>query len=538
MAVACFYERLVKRGPQVALATNTEPTRRDFLVVASSALVLPACAAEESIDIAPVPSKVFQHGVASGDALDDRVILWTRVTTKETVAQVQWLVATDRTLLNVVAQGEISTAATRDFTVKVDATGLSAGTTYYYQFALGGERSAIGRTKTTVTTGNERIRLAVVSCASYAHGYFHVYRLLAERRDLDGVIHLGDYIYEYGDDDYGSVRRYDPPHEIISLDDYRRRYAHYRKDLDLQEVHRQHVFFTVWDDHEFANNANPTSAQNHDEASEGSFADRKAAAFQAYSEWMPIRAPDPSKIFRAFRFGDNAELFLCDTRMWGRSPQLLNAEDPLANDPQRTLLGSDQEAWLFEGIRNSKARFKLVGQQVMMASLPLASLRNTDQWQGYIPARNRFLDLCQEDKNTGVVVLTGDIHTSWAADLVPEGASYDAATGTGSVAVEWVVPGVSSPGLGELLAGLGPEIEMKHPHFKLVDITRRGYLVLDIDATRAQAAYHHVDQVEDPALASEVMAGAFSLRSGERHLNIDPEEAPERHDAPSLAPEQ
>lgn len=512
--------------------------RRELLIGATAigcAAALPGC--DDAETDAP-PSLTFQHGVASGDALADAVILWTRVTTDAPAPTVKWTLATDVDLTAIVASGEVATDASRDFTVKLDVTGLSAATTYYYRFTLDGEPSPLGRTRTLPAGATPGVRLAVVSCSSYAHGYFHVYRSIAGRPDLDGVVHLGDYIYEYGNGEYGEIREYDPPTEIRTLDDYRRRYAHYRKDADLREVHRQHVFFTVWDDHEFANNAYPDGAENHDPASEGAWADRKAAALQAYSEWMPIRAEDPAKIYRSFRFGDAVELFLCDTRMWGRTPQATSNDDPSIEDPARTLLGTDQEKWLLDGLRDSTARFKLVGQQVMMAQLPLASLRNNDQWDGYPQARKRFLDLCKDGTLKDVVVLTGDIHTSWASDLIPDGDVYDPLTGAGAVAVELVCPGVTSPGLGDLLAPIAIDLMNKNPRFKLVDITKRGYLVLDVDETRTQGAYFHMDQVELEARPTETMSGAFSLIAGARKLVADAEAAPGRADAPPLAPEE
>ncbi|MBK6515094.1 MAG: alkaline phosphatase D family protein [Polyangiaceae bacterium] len=498
--------------------------RRSFLGKAailgsSGALGLAGCGDDETTP-EPEQDPIFQHGVASGDALVDAVILWTRVTAELEQVTVTWEIAEDEAFSTLVASGEVTTDADVDFTVKVDVTGLTPATSYYYRFAAEGEESVVGRTRTLPEGSPERGRIVVVSCSSYAHGYFHAYRRLAELDDIDAVVHLGDYIYEYGDGEYGDIRSYDPPHEIVTLEDYRRRYAHYRKDEHLQAAHQRHVFYTVWDDHEFANNAWKDGAENHDEATEGPFAERRTAAARAYSEWMPIRTDDPLKIFRKFQYGDLFELFMCDTRMWGRDEQAADKDDPAILDPERTLLGDDQETWLFDGLVGSTARWKLVGQQVMMAVLPLQALVNTDQWDGYTPARERFYTVLTATPVNDVIVLTGDIHTSWASDLTPDGVAYDPATGDGSVAVELVVPAISSPGLGELFAEVGSEIELDHPRFKLVDLVKRGYVVLDLTPQRAEASYVFFDQVEAeeaeelPPRKVVVLAGENRMTAG------------------------
>ncbi len=494
-------------------------SRRLFLTTpVGVAGAVSACGDDSDTEPEPEPEPIFQHGVASGDPLGDAVILWTRVTADEDEVEVSWEIATDPELSSVVASGTVTASADTDFTVKVDATGLSPATTYFYRFSALEESSPIGRTRTVDSGSPTRLRFGLVSCSSYAHGYFHVYRRLAERTDLDAIIHLGDYIYEYADGEYGSIRTYDPPHEIVSLEDYRRRYAHYRKDPDLAELHRQHPVIAIWDDHELANNSHATGAENHDPETEGSFAERKAAAAQVYSEWMPIRLSDPGKIWRSIRFGDLCELFLCDTRLWGRDAQALDQDDPDLVNPDRTLLGLDQEQWLAEGLAASTSTFKLVGQQVMMAPLPLENLKNTDQWDGYPAARERFYALLTAGQIDNVMVLTGDIHTSWAADLIPEGVTYDPATGAGAVAGELVVPAVSSPGLPDLFVDFAAQVKADNPYLKLVDLTLRGYVILDLDADRAQGAYFHVDTVEDPEGAQESFSGAVSLLAGANHL--------------------
>ncbi len=311
--------------------------RRDFLKRTGAALLsfgalplLQSCGGHRA-NAAPLPvtatsGAAFGHGVASGDPLSDRVILWTRITTTgaDPVA-LDFVVATDAALSQIVRSGQTTTDLGRDHTVKIDVDGLQPDTTYYYRFASGGVHSPIGRTKTLPLGDTGRVRLAVVTCASLAQGYFNAYRRIAERADLDLVLHLGDYIYEFGNGEDGNVRLYEPPNEIVSLSDYRTRYAQYRRDADLQELHRQHPMVAIWDDHEFADNAYADGALNHTAATEGAWPARVAAALQAYYEWMPIRVVDPANLRknnRSFALGNLADLLLLEERLNARSGQL------------------------------------------------------------------------------------------------------------------------------------------------------------------------------------------------------------------------
>lgn len=489
-----------------------------------------------------VESPVFQHGIASGDPLADAVILWTRVTTEGGApAEVSWVVATDAALKDVVASGTAEAGPERDFTVKVDATGLAPATTYFYRFSVGEERSNVGRTRTAPSGPTPRMRMAVASCASLAHGYFHAYRAIAEQADIDVVLHLGDYVYEYASFDspdpdantYGMVRAYEPQHEILTVADYRTRYAQYRRDADLKEAHRQHPFVTVWDDHESANNAFHDGAENHDEATEGAWADRRAAAAQVYSEWMPIRDQgDPLKIWRSYTYGDLVELVLLDTRLWGRTEQALSGDDPTLADEARTLLGDDQEAWLRERL-GAPAKWKLLAQQVMVGQLP--QFLNVDQWDGYPVARTRLFDAIEAQGTGDVVVLTGDIHSSWAMDLTrdPEAGGYDPATGSGSLAVEFVVPAVTSPGLG---FDIGDSLELDNPWMKFVDTDRRGFVVLDVTPERVQAAYTLFDEIETEEQPAIAITAAMATYAGAPYVVDDGTPAAPRDDAPDLAP--
>ena len=266
---------------------------------------------------APDSSSVgpFRHGVASGDPLTDRVILWTRVTSSEspsTGIDVEWRIATDPSMGVVAARGNVRTASERDFTVKVDVGGLQPGRTYYYAFHAGGQRSPIGRTKTLPAGDAARARLALLCCSNYPSGFFNVYRCVANRADLDAVVHVGDYIYEFENGRYGEgsglLRIPEPRREAVSLSDYRIRYATYRSDPDLQEAHRQHPFIAVWDDHELTNDAWSGGASNHNpEQGEGDWPTRQAAAYRAYWNGCPyakhrLRASTCTAVFDLGRY--------------------------------------------------------------------------------------------------------------------------------------------------------------------------------------------------------------------------------------------
>ncbi|MBX7195404.1 MAG: alkaline phosphatase D family protein [Sandaracinaceae bacterium] len=495
-------------------------------------------------DAGPPPTGAFQHGVASGDPHADSVILWTCVSEQAGPVSVSWEVSASPEFGAIVTNGTFDTDASRDFTVKLEASGLEPATTYFYRFRLGDQVSPIGRTRTAPTGAVERLRFVVCACASYAHGYFHGYRRIAERADLDAVIHVGDYIYEYGSGEYGDVRDYDPPHECVSLEDYRRRYRLYRQDRDLQEAHRQHPFITVWDDHESADNSWSGGAENHQPATEGAWADRVQAAAQAYREWLPFRETaegDRLRLFRTLRYGDLVDLVILDTRIWARDEQGAGATDPVLMDPTRTLLGTDQETWLFEQLRSSTAQWKVICQQVMMAQLPL--FLNTDAWDGYPAQRQRLFDFLA-DNPTGarsdVVVVTGDIHSSWANDLTTAPAdplAYDPETGMGSLAVEFVTPGITSPGAGMALEDiLRRRLPTEAPHIKYFNLWRRGYVVLDVDASRTQGAWFHLDDVTSVAGGAESFASAWETATGTNHLVESDSPAAPRADAPPLAP--
>ncbi len=479
---------------------------------------------------------VFAHGVASGDPLADRVILWTRVSTSEAPATaVRWSIAEDEAFTKVRNQGEVQALASADYTVKIDAGGLDAGRTYYYRFTALNAESPIGRTRTLPSVAVPRVRLAVASCANYPYGYFNVYRRIAERSDLDAVIHLGDYLYEYEpgnyDNDSKLGRRHFPPREILSLSDYRLRHAQYKTDPDLQEAHRLHPWICVWDDHESTNNSWQGGAENHN-AGEGDWQTRKRLAIQAYHEWLPIRAQPMNakglQIYRNFRFGKTADLIMLDTRLHGRSEQLVDGSDPAAlRDPKRSLLGQDQAAWLQTQLAVSNERgahWRVLGQQCMFGQLEDDDrlILNTDQWDGYPLDREAVLDQLEAQRIHNTVVLTGDIHSAWGLDITrdPFASSYDPATGKGSLAVELICSAVTSPtpfGTREQAAERERTVVRDRPHIHWVNFQDRGYLLLDLDDTRAQAQWWLVDTVER-SNHTQRLAATMVTESGANHL--------------------
>lgn len=475
----------------------------------------------------------FEYGVASGDPTSDSVLLWTRVTPREWGAiSGSFEVYASLDFGEPVVEGSFTTDADRDYTVKVEADGLSPGTTYYYRFHCQGATSPVGRTRTAPRGEVERLRLLVFSCAAYAAGYFHAYRSAAERADIDLCIHLGDYIYEHGNAEFGVARSYDPPDETLTLEDYRRRYAHYRLDPDLQAVHQQFPFVTIWDDHEVANDAWRAGAQNH-QSNEGDYDARKRAAQQAYFEWLPLRETEPGRVHRSLSYGDLVDLVLLDTRHWARDRQL-PAGDPALADEDRSILGADQERWLEDTVLASEARWRLLCQQVMLTSLPLGIVNN-DAWEGYPASRARLFDLIASHSLANVVVLTGDIHMSWAFDVVPADVdTYDPSTGAGSIAVEFVVPSVTSPSLDREPAETLSEAALEVPHVRLAQLWKRGYVLLDVDHERLQAEWYLFDRVDGPA--DEKFFAAMKVENGGAFLHEVPDPAPERAGAPALAP--
>ena len=375
-------------------------SRREFIVKTATAAATVAIGASlvACSDTSNKPAE-FNYGVASGDPLSDRVILWTHAKIKDSTATVglSWQVASDKGFANIVRSGRVDATEANDFTAKVDATGLTAGSTYYYRFIDdAGVVSTVGTTRTLPAANVSSLKFAVFSCTHFGAGFFNAYDAVANS-DAQYAIHLGDYIYEYGSDPakFGNAdavsmgRVMNPANDIVSLSDYRTRYAQYRSDPALQALHATMPWITVWDDHEFADNAYVNGAANHNPATQGDWTTRKNNAAKVYHEWMPIRTPDATnlfKIYRSFDFGTLFSLHMLDTRIEGRDRQYDNFGDadggvgrylagmtPDASgvrpDTTRKMMSADQQNWLVSGVTASKATWQILGNQVIMARM-------------------------------------------------------------------------------------------------------------------------------------------------------------------------
>lgn len=513
--------------------------------VATVGVVVGGTVATATAPSAAAADPAFAHGVASGDPLPDAVLLWTRVTpTPESTpgsgqgpaVDVTWEIATDPAFASVVGSGSVRTGPDRDHTVKADATGLAPATTYHYRFRLGGAVSGVGTTRTApaAAAAVSRLRFGVVSCSNWQEGHFAAYRYLAERGDLDAVLHLGDYLYEYGAAS-GGVRQHVPAHEMVSLADYRQRHAQYKTDEHLRRLHAICPVIATWDDHEVANDAWSGGAENHQPDTEGDYAARRVRAHQAYFEWMPVRN-EADRLYRRLRFGLLAELSMLDLRSY-RSQQVPPFDDG-TDDPNRTMTGAEQLAWLQNGLVTSGAQWKLVGNSVMVAPVlvpplpadllgPLLELLglpreggviNPDQWDGYAADRRRLLGTIADNGVRDTVFLTGDIHSSWASDVPRDAGLYPLSP---SVAVEFVATSVSSDNIDDIVGvpprTVGPIIESAlttlNRHIKWVEVDSHGASVLEVTPAGVQMDWYFLANKADPASALSY-ARSYRVRAG------------------------
>ncbi|MFC8953360.1 alkaline phosphatase D family protein [Streptomyces sp. NPDC057101] len=517
---------------------SSAPSRRTVVKAAAvTAVAAPALLGAASQAQAAAGATAFLHGVASGDPLPDGVLLWTRVTpSPEAVpgsglgpdVQVGWELAEDRAFARIVASGTIAATAASDHTVKADVRGLRPATSYWFRFTADSAVSPAARTRTApaADAAVPGVRFGVASCANWEAGHFSAYRHLAARADLDAVLHLGDYVYEYATGTYPeakyTVRQHEPRHEIVSLADYRARHGHYKTDPDLQALHATHPVIAIWDDHEFANDAWTGGAENHTPGAEGDWAARVAAAKQAYFEWMPVRTSTEGTVFRRIRFGRLADLHLLDLRSFRSAPA--KAGSGSVDDPERSITGRAQLDWLKSGLAGSDATWQLVGTSVMISPVafgalpahllePLAELMglpkeglavNVDQWDGHTDDRRELLAHLTSRGIRNTVFLTGDIHMAWANDVPVKAATYPFSA---SAATEFVVTSVTSDNLDDLLhvapgtlsVVAAGAVKAANRHVKWVDMDHHGYGVLDVTGERSQMDYYTVSDKADPA---------------------------------------
>jgi len=468
------------------------------------------------------PKDTFAHGVASGDPLQDAVLLWTHVSTGELevdTLEVFLEVALDPEFIHRIAANGYTTDTSRGHTLTVDATELPSETTVYYRFSALGRTSATGRSRTAPGPDATHVRLAACACSNYGYGYFHAYKHLAARRDIHAVLHLGDYIYEYASEGhgrtYGTARELDPLTEMISLDDYRRRYAHYRRDPDLLELHRQHPIIHVWDDHEFTNDPYPGGAQNHDDG-EGDWSVRVENALQAYSEWMPTRLRGANTIYRSLNFG------LVQILMLDRQRRFLWPED--GDDHY---LGRRQANWVTDNILSTTAPWLLLGQGTTFAPRN-ASGTGGCSWDS--DSRGEVLDAVAAAGIDNLLVLTGDIHKFDALDIVHDKSLYADDKSAGSAGVEWIAGSVSSPGSSSSTSGV--------PQFYWSDGSCRGYCVIDITPERAQADFYGFADIlkYGPIAPEEAHLKSFVTWHGTHHQVEATAPVPTDEESAPLAP--
>jgi alkaline phosphatase D len=466
----------------------------------------------------------FRHGVASGDPRPDGVVLWTRVTVPaHAPVPVEWWVADPDDPGPPLASGEAEACGEHDHTLHVEVDGLEPGRSYAYGFRTAGHDSDAGRTRTAPAGPTDALRLGLVSCGSYVAGWFTAYGHLAAR-DVDVVVHVGDYIYDHDRSRTPHVRIHEPIGQCLTLADYRTRYAQYRSDPNLRRLHRRFPMVAVWDDHEIAGSAWREGAIGH-RRRDGSWAERRAAAIRAYREWLPVRplaaGEDPLRIYRHLPFGDLVDLVMIDTRLIGRDRPRGRGAWPVASVGRRdrSLLGEPQRTWLRDVLGRSTARWKLVGNQVMLAPLRAVPVRsrfwgvNAGQWDGYPGEREDLLRFLADEDVGGVVVLTGDVHSSWASELAVDGDRPVAVeAGTPSITAEAFADKVV-PGLPGAVGAVERLVRAGNPHHRWFDLRAHGYVVLDVTPERLRADWWHVESVTSRG-ADERLAASFEVAGG------------------------
>ncbi|WP_036153054.1 alkaline phosphatase D family protein [Maribacter forsetii] len=556
---------------------TTKNTRRNFIqktLMASGGLILApnfiSCSDDDDLQVEYDESQLtvqnFNYGVASFDPSSSGVIIWSRFNTAN--VEIIWEVSTQSDFNDILRTGKITTEDSRDNTLAIELTELDADQKLYYRFISTTDNSisVVGET-ITLPTDATQAKLAVCSCSNYQAGLFNVYDAMANS-DADIIVHLGDYFYEYGAGGYGSTeenaflnRFHEPAGEIISLDDYRTRYKQYRSDASLQLAHQKKPFICVWDDHEIANDTYKEGAENHDEATEGSFEVRKQNALQAYSEFLPfsrIAADDNSIIYRSVNIGNLVNLILMDTRLIGRDKQLNIGDyytatgfDALAfqtalTDPNRSIVGVTQRDWIISELNSSSAKWQVLGQQVLMGkmNIPVELLTafgtenfgailtelvtiklrllnndpslsaeeiarvttvipyNLDAWDGYPIDREIIYSTLNGKK---IVTFAGDTHNAWQNTLTSE-------NGT-EVGIELATSSISSPGfetyLGansspELIAGFQEALVALIDGLNYFDASRRGYMMTTFTTTDVTSEWIFVDTLLSESYSTEI----------------------------------
>ena len=552
-------------------------TRRQMLKLASGAVFLPvACGRLPNIKGNTIkPNKYFIHGVASGDPDRNSVVIWTRVSQIKNTVQVSWQLATDVNFNNIIKAGNIKTDASRDYTVKVLVNDLPSGTEFFYKFESDAKTSPVGRTRTLPTGHVDKLVLALATCANYPFGYFNAYDAIARDQSIDVVVHMGDYIYEYGVDGFGGSegkrigRSHLPNHEILNLDDYRQRHAQYKTDLGSLSMHARHPLIVMWDDHETANNPWMGGASNHQD-DEGNWQARRRASLQAYYEWVPVRDPvhevDRQNYWRHYKFGNLASLITLESRHSGRSeqisldqnlPNLRNkqlAQDFMKNVvgvENRNMLSKDMESFLSKELKESVdagRQWRIIGNPSVIAKSTSPELKGSffnqlmselqpqqqhklaelihlgeidipadlDMWDGYPAARERFYQIAKNAGAQDLLVVSGDSHSFWANAL------YD--SDNLAMGVELGATGISSPRslmkLGEKAMKQYDELNMAHnKEIVWADGRHRGFIRLEINHQSSHADFVTVSNVESREYETKIIH-SVDIQKSQRSLKF------------------
>ncbi len=497
-----------------------------------------------------IGAKGFTHGIASGEPSQGSVLLWTRYVGNGNV-KLTAEISNSPDFAGVIIGGEVDALVDRDHIAKITVQGLDPNHWYFYRFiAPDGSKSAVGRTRTLPEGPTPKFTIGVVGCSNLPFGYFNAYAHAAQNAELDLMVHTGDYLYEYPAGTYPSKeqalpgRKLNPVTEMVHLADYRLRYAAYRSDPDLQRIHQVLPMIAMWDDHEFANDAYKDGAENHD-SSEGDWETRKRVAERVYREWMPVGDMEyGNSRWSEYQIGDLATIFMTESRIGARNEPvdlvaalrgqqdiqkaLETFRDDVWQDPDREMIGREQEAWLASGMQKSKAsgtKWQVWSQQCVMGELKLpqeainwvaddapafAKQRlavgamaakiglpiNFDSWDGYPQARERALSVAQQ-ADADLIVLSGDSHNAWAFDLV---------TSDGAAGVEFGGHSVTSPGIESYLTGANPDVAATaltetNPQLQWADTAHRGYMTVTLTPERATSTWHFLDTIRAKSIA-------------------------------------
>lgn len=457
----------------------------------------------------------FLHGVTSGDPTSTSVIIWTRIESDQ-LENVEWQMSLESNFQSIVSQGIFPTGSFRDWTVKVDVTNLLPVTTYYYRFkSSSGQYSVTGRTRTAPVGNVYQSRMAVMSCSSIYSGFFNAYKRIAEREDLDLIVHVGDYIYDFVDEDE-EVRVPMPyPFDPITLDQWRDRHRYYLLDPDLREARRMHPWIALWDNHDI------------------DWADgEEAAPVQAFLEYLPIRLPNPSdsnRIYRKISYGDLIDIFVTDVLMYKGLDNIEGTNNP-------SMIGNAQYQWLTNELSNSSAKWKILPMQNLMAGWSVQNVPSfvgigsngvldPSNWDGYDADRDRVLNYIKTNNIDNVVVLSGDSHVTIVADLStdPQNTSvYNRNTGEGSIAVEFLPTSISrgnfdEMGFGWALGIVTPVMANENPNHVRANYVDHGYGLLDVKSDSCVAEIWYCDKMTMNNI--ETFAGGYVVKDKQNHWN-------------------